>query len=279
MNGPSSAYRQAPSEIDRTLQWATGAVNQGRGEDAERLAREVLARIPQHPTALHLLGCALLLRGRPTEAIVPLEKAARARQDPAIETQLAIALRQTGRVDDALARATRAIKRRPAHAEAFHELGFHLFTLQRIDEAIATIEHGLELLPRSAELWVLLGGIHQAQRERAKAKAAFAHALTIVADHGDAHYGLGNVLIDDGEFAPAAQHMQRALAANPTDVQAKLKLAVCLLELGRGDDALGYLRAAVRSDQRFYGSALKLVSSAGHGRFWLRPSIATKALA
>jgi thioredoxin-like negative regulator of GroEL len=90
---------------------------------------------------------------------------------------------------------------------------------------------------------------------------------------------MGDVLIDDGEFASAADHLQRALAATPGDVQAQLKLAVSLLELGRGDDALGHMRAAVRGDTRFYGSALKLVSSAGHGLFWLRPSTARKALA
>jgi tetratricopeptide (TPR) repeat protein len=274
MNAP----RQAVSEIDRTLHWAMGALNSRRGEDAERLAREVLAQVPQHATALHILGCALLLRGRAAEAIVPLEKAARARQDPAIETQLAIALRETGRADDALARVTRATRRRPAHAEAFHELGFQLFSLHRPDEAIAAIKHGLEVLPGSVDLWVLLGGIHKALRQRAKAKAAFARALAIAADHAAAHYGMGDVLIDDGEFANAADHLQRALAAAPGDVQAKLKLAVSLLELGRCDDAVGYLRAAVRGDGRFYGSALKLVSSTGRGRFWLRPSAARSAL-
>jgi tetratricopeptide (TPR) repeat protein len=274
MNAPP----QAVSEIDRTLQWAMGAVNSGRGEDAERLAREVLAQVPQHATALHILGCALLLRGRAAEAIVPLEKAARARQDPAIETQLAIALRQTGRADDALARVTRATRRRPAHAEAFHELGLQLFSSHRPNEAITAIEHGLDVLPGSVDLWVLLGGIYKAQRERAKAKAAFVRALAITADHAAAHYGIGDILIDDGEFARATDHLQRALAAAPSDVQAKLKLAVSLLELGRGDDALGHLRAAVRLDARFYGSALKLVSSAGHGRFWLRPSTAKKLL-
>jgi tetratricopeptide (TPR) repeat protein len=278
MSGASSAPGPAVSEIDRTLQWATGAVNQGRGDDAERLAREVLARIPQHPTALHLLGCALLLRGRPADAVAPLEKAARARQDPAIETQLAIALRRSGRTDDALARATRASRRRPAHAEAIHELGCQLFALQRPTEAIAAIQHGLEVLPQAVELWVLLGGIHQAQCERAKAKAAFARALAISTEHTGAHYGMGSVLMDDAEFAPAIEHFSRALAADPADAQVKLKLAACLLELGRGDDALGNLRAAARGDARFFGAALKVASSTGRGRFWLQPSAAKKVL-
>jgi tetratricopeptide (TPR) repeat protein len=134
-----------------TLQWATAAINRGRGEDAERLAREVLARIPQHPRALDILGCALLLQGRPEQAIASLEKAARTRQDPTIETRLAVALRQIGRTDDALARVTRATRRRPANAEAFGELGFQLFALRRSDEAIKAVERGLELLPDAPE--------------------------------------------------------------------------------------------------------------------------------
>jgi tetratricopeptide (TPR) repeat protein len=277
-SGPQSAPGRAASEIEATLQWATAAINQGRGEDAERFARDVLGRIAQHPTALHLLGCALLLQGRPAQAVAPLEKAARARQDPAIETQLAIALRQIGRTEDALARVTRATKRRPAHADAFHELGFLLFSLRRFDEAVAVIEHGLEAVPGAVELWVQLGGIHHVQRKRAKAKAAYARALAIAPDHAGAQYGMGAVLIDDSEFAPAAEHLRRSLAANPGDLQARIKLGVCLLELGRADEALEYLRTTIRSDPQFYGSALKLVSSAGRGRFWLRPSAAKRML-
>src|SRR5215470_1189681 len=158
------------SEIDTTLQWAASALMQGRCDDAERLAREVLARVAQHPRALYLLGCALLLQGYAREAIAPLEKAARAGQDPAVETQLAIALRRVGRTDDALARLTRATKRRPAHAEAFHEHGFVLFSLQRFDEAIATLEHGLQQIsaaaPDAVSLWIQLGAVHHTQRDR-----------------------------------------------------------------------------------------------------------------
>ncbi|MFL4970975.1 MAG: tetratricopeptide repeat protein, partial [Xanthobacteraceae bacterium] len=47
------------------------------------------------------------------------------------------------------------------------------------------------------------------------------------------------VLADDAEYAQSAEHLQRALASNAADVQARLKLAVCLLELGRTAEALG----------------------------------------
>jgi len=275
----SGGSHQGASEIEVELQWASAAIDRGHFPDAERLARNVLGRIPQHPTALHLLGCALLLQGHPRQAVAPLERAARASQDPSIETQLAIALRQSGRTDDALARLQRATKRRPAYPAAFHELGFLLFSLHRIDEAIAVIGQGLELAPRMPELSVLLGGIHHARRDLAKAKAAYAHALAVAPGHAGAHYGMGVVLFDDGEFLLAAEHLERSLAGNPGDAQADLKLAACLLELGRPDEAFGRLRAVTRSEPRLYGVVLKVISSSSRGRFWLRPSSAAKSLA
>jgi Flp pilus assembly protein TadD len=274
-----SRPHQGASEIEAELQWASAAIDRGQPHDAERLARNVLGRIPQHPSALHLLGCALLLQGHPRQAVAPLERAARASQDPTIETQLAIALRQSGRMDDALIRLRRATKRRPAYPAAFHELGFLLFSSGRVEEAIAVIAQGLELAPRMPELSVLLGGIHHARHDRAKAKAAYAQALAVAPGHADAHYGMGVVLFDDGEFLLAAQHLERSLAGNPGDAQACLKLAACLLELGRSDDALGRLRTVTRSEPHLYGAALKVVSSSSHGRFWLRPSSAAKCLA
>jgi Flp pilus assembly protein TadD len=278
MSGFSSGPRLAGGDAEADLQWAIGALNHGRADDAERFARTVLARIPQHAKALYLLGCALLQQNRAAQAVAPLERAARALQDPAVETQLGIALRQVGRTDDALARFRRATKRRPPHPEAFHELGYLLFSSGQSDEAATVVEHGIELAPKAVELPILLGVIDQGRGDRVKAKAAFAQALAIAPDHPGAHYGMGLVLADDAAYAQAAEHLQRALAGNPADVQARLKLAACQLELGRSDHALDNLRAAVRADASSYGIALSLVSCSARGRFWLRPSTARQRL-
>jgi Flp pilus assembly protein TadD len=278
MSGFSGGPRLAGSSVEAELQWATAALNDGRPDEAERFAANVLARIPQHPKALYLLGCALLRQNRAAQAVAPLERAARGLQESPVETQLGIALRQVGRTDDALARLRRATKRRPAHPEAFHELGYLLSSLGHRDEAVTVIEHGIQLAPGVIELPILLGVVHQSRGDRAKAKAAYAQALVIAPDHPGAHYGMGMVMIADADYARAAEHLQRALASNSADVQALLGLGVCLLELGRVDDALGNFRAAVGSDPSSYGTALALVSASGRGRFWLRPSTAAKHL-
>ena len=72
----------------------------------------------------------------PTEAVDPLEKAARTSRDPEVETQLAIALRQAGDNDKALTWLKRAVKRTPPFAPAFHEFGYLSAFARSLREAI-----------------------------------------------------------------------------------------------------------------------------------------------
>ena len=89
---------------------------------------------------------------------------------------------------------------------------------------------------------------------------------------------MGTVLMMEAAYAQAAEHLRMASIGNPGDVQARLKLAGCLLEIGKTEDAMALLRTAVQGDPQRYVTSLKLMLSSGRGRFWLRPSAATRAL-
>jgi tetratricopeptide (TPR) repeat protein len=91
-------------------------------------------------------------------------------------------------------------------------------------------------------------------------------------------YGLGSALMDDGEFAPAAERFRQALARDPAYTQARLNLGYCLLELGQQDEAISCLRAAVKASPQCFASALRMLVTAGRGRLWLRPSVAAEFL-
>jgi tetratricopeptide (TPR) repeat protein len=269
---------RGPAALADALMRAKAALDQGHASEAERLAHAVLDADARNTAALQILGGALLLLNRHAEAIAPLEAAARVLRDPALDTQLAIALREAGRPDDALSRLKRAVKRDPPYVFAFHELGFLLYSLGRYDEAIAAIQRGIEIAPLSSNLFVLLGGICQARRDLPGARAAYARALSISPNLASAHYGMGTVLMTQVAFAQAAEHFRFASISNPGDLQARLKLAGCLLETGQTDAAMALLRTAVRGDPQHYVMSLKLMLSSGRGRFWLRPSAAARAL-
>ncbi len=260
------------------LRRATVAMESRRPDEAERIARDLLANVGQQPRVLHVLGLSLLAQGRAHEAVTPLETAAQGGASSIIETHLAIALRQSGRGADALAWLQRATERQPAFPFAFHELGVLLFAQRRLEEAEAVLRRGLTVAPAMPELSVLLGGILLERGDRANAKAAFARVLASAPQHPGALYGFGTVLMDDGEFARAAERFRQALTRDPTYVQAGISLGTCLLELGQREEALTQLRAAASVSPQFYGKALRALVNSGHGQFWLKPSAAAAFL-
>ncbi len=270
------ASGQHAAAVDETLQRAMSAIQSQRPEEAARLAQEVLGRNPGHPNAQHLFGYALLMQGRAEEAIVPLEKAFRALRDPAIETQLAIAFRKAGRIDDALNRLGRAVKRKPVFPAALHEFGYLLYSLGRTEEAIEVLKTGIEAAPSMPDLPIMLGWIFHGKNDSVNARAAFVRALGIAPNHPDALYGIGLLLMDAGEVQLAAEHFRAALQSNPTDEQSRLSLGACLLEMGQIGGASACLRLVTRGGPDFYGKALKTLVSSCRGKFWLQPSAAAK---
>ena len=274
-SGDMGHTQQAPATVE-TLQRAMAAIQNQRPEEAARLAKGILDKNPGHPNALHIFGYALLMQERPIDAIEPLEKAYRSLRDPAIETQLAIALRKAGRTDEALKRLARANKKAQPFPAAIHEYGFVLHSLGRSDEAIEVLKSGLESAPWMPELPILLGWIFHSRKDSENAKRAFAQAVRGAPNHPDALYGMGFVLMDAGEFALAAEHFQQALRINPSDQEPRLYLAACLLELGQSGAASACLRQVTRGGPSFYGRALKILTNSARGRFWLQPSQAVR---
>jgi tetratricopeptide (TPR) repeat protein len=271
--------RQRAAALDAMLQRAAFFIQHGQPADAEQLAAGILELKPGHAEATKILGYARLMLGRAKEALEPLEKTARQSRDPRDETQLAIALRQMDRREDALVWLKRAVQRKPVFAPAFHELGFILKSLHRLDEAIAVLTQGIEAAPKAPELAVQLGHAHYARDDRAKAQKYFAQALAVNVRHAEAINGLGMILMDQRDFAQAAELYRGALAANPADATARIGLGNCLLGLGQTEDAYAALRAATAAAPQLYVKALRVAVSSGRGRFWLRPSAAAKFFA
>lgn len=269
---------KAASAIDEAVNRAAQAIQFGRPVDAERMLRDMLVKAPKSTAVLQTLGRALLAQRRPGEAIEPLEAATRNGPDPVLETNLAIALEQSGRPADAVAWLERAVTRKPPFEHAFSQLGGLLLSLKRQADAEAVLKRGLAVAPNSLEMTVLLGGIYLARADRGDAKLAFARALVNAPADPRALYGMGAALMLEGDFARAAERLQQAAARNPSDFQTRLSLGTCLLEIGRWDDGLAALRIAIQLAPQTYPAALKILVTSGRGRFWLRPSAAAAGL-
>jgi tetratricopeptide (TPR) repeat protein len=250
------------------------ALDGGRPNEAERIAGEILKANPRHPRALQVLGYALLMQGRAQDATVALGPAARALHDPEIDTILAIALRQSGRNEDALHRLKLATKRRPPYAASFHELGCLLASMERYEESIEAFRRGIEVAPMMPQLSIQLGYVYLRRRNCADAKLAFARALDISPTSLDALFGIAKAHQLIGEHEAAVAYFRRCLISRPDNAGTWLDLGQCLLALGRRDEGYDCFRKAAHGDPKRYGSALTSLAASGHGRLWLKPSAA-----
>jgi Flp pilus assembly protein TadD len=264
--------------LDDILQQGSLAVQQQRPDEAERIARTVLARNPKQPDALHLLGVALLAQRRAREAIAPLQDLTAIRADPVIQAHLGKALRLAGRSTEALTWLERACAHEPVFAPAFHERGILLAAMQRFEEAEAVLKRGVAVAPHDSEIALELGGVFISRADPANAKLVFARVLAQTPGHPRALHGFGTALLYEGDYQRAAERFRQVLARYPSHERARLDLGHCLLELGRFDEAVGVLRAMVQAAPQFYSRALKLLVSSGRGCFWLRPSAAAAFL-
>jgi Flp pilus assembly protein TadD len=153
-----------------------------------------------------------------------------------------------------------------------------LASLDRGDEAIAVLTRALEIAPRMGELSIQLGFIHHQRGDDAKARELIARGIPLAAPDPDALFMLARLTQNECNFAGAAELYKRLLALTPNDAAARIGLGACLLELKQDEAALREIGAAASTGEKMFGESLSALVSSGRGRFWLRPSLAAKAL-
>jgi len=267
----------APRAVEMSVREGGEALRSGRVAEAHELALNLLARHPRNPNALEFFGITLLAQNRPSEAIEPLRDAARMRPGPIVEIHLGRALRNTGRIAEAVSVLQQASERQPPVPDAFFELGTLLYEQRRVAEAEAVLTRGMAVAP-AGHLSFALGTICIERGDFEDAAVFFSRALATNPGHPSALCGLGRAQMARGELDRALEKFRQAMANNPSEGRARFLTAQCLFELGRPAEAMECLRALVAWAPQAFGGALKTCVEAGKGRFWLKRSAAAKAL-
>ncbi len=232
--------------VQAALQAAIAHHQAGRLPEAEALYRQILARLPQHPDALHLLGLLAHHLGRHESAVELINQAlAVAPNHAPCHCNLGNALQALGRLDEAIASHRRALAINPDFAEAHNNLGNALGARGLPREAAASYAHALAINPDFAEAHNNLGFALAGQGEADRALACLERALALRPDFPEAHNNIGMVLEARGQAEAAIAHLERALALRPEYAEAFNNLGNALLATGRLDAAVSSLRRAL----------------------------------
>jgi Tfp pilus assembly protein PilF len=215
---PAEAIAQIKEQfLDAYSFLRAGMANERTGDypGAVRSYQRGLDVAPGNVELLNALGFALFQQGKSKEAVVALEKAIAV--DPKhwkAHNNLALAAIDSGELEVAEAhyRESLAIKEQPA---IYNDLGFVLEREGLPDEAAEMYRKAVKLDPGSAS----------------------------------AQYNLGSSLARSGKYADAESHLRKALKINPNS-QNYTGLGIVLWQLGRKDEAITNLQAAIKADPK-----------------------------
>ncbi len=115
-----------------------------------------------------------------------------------------------------------------------------------MDEAITHYQQALQINPDYAQAHYNLGNILLEKGRVDEAITHYQHALQNNPDYSEAHVNLGNALLQKGRMDEAIFHYQHALQIDPDCAPAHVNLGGILLQRGKVDEAIVHFQKALQ---------------------------------
>ena len=236
INKPGNVINITPSQ--QQLSILLEQYQNGRLEDAEKLAVSITNEFPTHQFGWKVLGAVLKKTSRLSESLVASQKSVQlAPKDAEAHCNLGATLKELGRLDEAETSCRQAIAIRPDYAEAYSNLANILQELGRLFEAEANYKKAIALKLDYAEAHYNLGVTLRELGRLDDAEESYKQAIVLKPDFSGAHNNLGVTLQELGRLDEAETCYRQAIASKPDYAEAYSNFGITLQKLGRLDEA------------------------------------------
>ncbi len=213
----------------------------------ETLWRDTIEKNPQAWAAYNNLALALSENGRPEEAIVCFREAVRLNSRYAEgHNNLGAALMLRGGLDEAIDHYREAIRLEPDLPGVHYNMALATRSQGLVGEAIGHYRETLRWSPRSAEAHNGLGELLERQGLRLEATDHYLEAVNLDPGFARAHRNAGRALRAGGKLSESIAHLRMAVRLDPDYRQAHNNLGNALVAAGRADEAIRYFGEALR---------------------------------
>ncbi|MDJ1175316.1 tetratricopeptide repeat protein [Roseofilum capinflatum] len=224
--------------IDELRQQGEAAYNSGNYAQAELIWRRVINQKPDS-VAYVWLGIALRNQGKLPEAVQSYRRALQLDPEYALaHYNLGLALYDQGKLPEAVQSYRRALQLDPEYAAAHNNLGLALSDQGKLPEAVQSYRRALQLDPEYAAAHNNLGLALSDQGKLPEAVQSYRRALQLDPEYALAHYNLGLALYDQGKLPEAVQSYRRALELDPEDAGAHNNLGIALRQQDKPTEAI-----------------------------------------
>jgi tetratricopeptide (TPR) repeat protein len=236
----------AASDSSFLLQEAIHRHEQGDFAGARDRYAEIIRREPKNVDALYLSGLAQCHLREFKEALKHLRRAVSlAPAHAAAHNTLSMALRETGRNEDALSASNDAIASDQSFAEAHANRADILVDLRRPQEALEAYDRALALAPGLVAALVNRGSLLQQLGRNEEAIESCDRAIALVPNLAEAWLNRSKALHLLGRWEDALVSCDRAIAVQPGFPPALLARAIILADRAQFDEALASIDRAL----------------------------------
>jgi protein O-GlcNAc transferase len=233
------AHQAGPPAVHPLLPKAVGLHQSGQLDAAANLYEQIIAQIPRHFDATHLLGVIALEQGRLDAAERWISSALQGKpNDPAALNNRGTIRLRTGNLEGARSDFERALKIKPNDPDALVNLGYVLRQLDRPKEALVPLRRAFAGKSRTALLCVDTGA-------EAEAVGVFEIVTQLEPNNAGAWSNLAVALNRSGEHVRASECAEKAVRLDPRDSNAVAAMAATELSAGHIDAAIVSYRKAI----------------------------------
>ena len=210
----------------------------GRVDKARMLCREMIARTPGDPIAIHRLGMIEFHSGNLAEAEKLVAEAV-AIQPNSIKflADFAAILRMLERISEAVDVCRKILALDRKHSDTWYRLGCFLKDAGDLSGCIDAFREAAELRPGFVLGLLNLGVSLKENGDFAGAEIAYRRALEIDPRSVSANYNLGNLLQEIGDYEQAEIALNNALQLDPDNIDAQYNLGMVVDSQNRGEEA------------------------------------------
>ncbi|MEX3956103.1 tetratricopeptide repeat protein [Trinickia sp. EG282A] len=217
----------------------------GRLVDAKALYSRILAIAPKHADALHFMGLLACQIKQHDAGLVLMRESIAIHPSPIYHNNFGNALREAGRLPEAIDAYRQAVALKVDYAEAHNNLGNALREKGEPRAALESCVHAIELRPGYAEAYNNLGNALKDLGELAAAAESYGKAISSKPAFAEAHLNLGHVRKAQGELEAAVASYRAGIACAPNLAAAHDSLATLLLHRGDINGAIEAYRRVV----------------------------------
>jgi tetratricopeptide (TPR) repeat protein len=242
-----------------------------RPEEAVAVFERSLRDAGDAPDARYNLAVALLDAGRNEEAVTQARAAMTARpRDPEVLSLFAAASAATGQVEPAITALRTAIEIAPDNERHYLDLALICLDHDAADLAMEVVDAGLARIPDSARLYTMRGAIRADRAELEQAVQDFERARALGPDDLYGSVGLSLVLRQSERVPEAIALLRQKLARHPADATLNYLLADALMRSDPDPASAEFREARVALGRALKANPGFASARAALGKLWLR---------